>query len=69
MKIAVIIPILYSPANLLYQEAIKSFLVAWKKTSLAKTNLEFIVVFNQFFGVDFLCQKKVKTMFFILKIE
>ncbi|MFZ5438236.1 MAG: glycosyltransferase family 2 protein [Patescibacteria group bacterium] len=67
MKIAVIIPILYSPANLLYQEAIKSFLVAWKKTSLAKTNLEFIVVFNQFSGVDFSLPKKSKNNVFHLK--
>lgn len=67
MKIAVIIPVLYSSENFLYQEAIKSFLVAWKKTKLDKTDLEFIVVLNQFSDTDFSLPKKAKNNIFYLK--
>lgn len=48
MKISVIIPILYSPSNVLYEEAVESISRAWKNRGKAAklSRLEIILVFN-----------------------
>ena len=49
MKIAVIIPILHSPKQQLYQMAVKSLAISWQKAKRPKKDiLEVILVFNNF---------------------
>jgi GT2 family glycosyltransferase len=67
MKISVVIPVLYSPKNLVYKDAIKSILSSWKKSGQKKSDLEIIVVFNQFDGKDFSLPKKNENNIFYLK--
>jgi len=67
MKISVVIPVLYSPNNLVYEDAIKSILSAWKKSGQKKNYLEIIVIFNQYSGKDLSLPKKTKNNIFYLK--
>ena len=67
MKISIVIPVLYSPNNLVYEDAIKSILTSWKKFDQKKNDLEIIVVFNQYSGEDFSLPKKTKNNIFYLK--
>ena len=64
MKLSVVIPVLYSPKNLVYKDAIKSILSSWKKSGQKKSDLEIIVVFNQFDGKDFSLPKKNENNIF-----
>ena len=50
MKISVVIPILYSPKNTLYQKALESVVRAWKKAGkrVRSHSLTAVLVFNDF---------------------
>lgn len=48
MKIGVVIPVLYSPKSLLYQDAVKSIKKSWKKAGQSLKDLKIVVVLNNY---------------------